>query len=663
MATWNEVKQKEAFINATPEKQLAIRDDFFERVIAPKAQGMGKDVEFIRQDFYSRSGLEAPTRTGRDAALPDEAFYDAEDDIDGMPTVPAIAADRVEPEVSMEQQFESNWELPDVPQVKEEEDSSVIDWVKGLFDTGDMSTEEKVDLDTGRLGRLLGVDVAVPQSEFDDLEKTVEQRADARVEEDPTLDYDKAYGEELLDYRKEGAVEGLKNASLGLTPVRVGGAVVPTLLNTLKGQALLAGGTGAVAEIAEQGLDASSEYGQGGRDVSDRVSDVLFEASKDAALTAALGKAGEKVADWSGSALRSVFRTNPASMKTLNEAGDEAKDAYAKYRKKEEVIRKEVNSYKDVVDEETLSKMYKSKQNAAFEDIVRKELKSMPGTTADDIVAALNKAEDLTSTSLSSKGFVSGTKSLADQLQNPTLRKEILNLARKTEKGEGILSMPGIKDALGLGSSKRFSERASAIQEGTSNLNKDLSALLNQADELSTSKKGSELLKEAVSHLKAANNFTAEGSVAKSKEAIGKVNKILSDKTYDLGNVRKAVINGMKGDIQTMNKVQASIPGGVQSTASDLLRGASAPALFGVGSVVLNELSPENAALGAMLGFGVRGVSRKISSQAYKSRLNQVKKALSGKYPVDSTIEKLIKDGEDVAKVIAFATLRSQAVE
>lgn len=53
--SWNEVRATQAFLDSTPEKREAIRQDYFQQVVAPNAQAKGMDVDSVYRDYMANT--------------------------------------------------------------------------------------------------------------------------------------------------------------------------------------------------------------------------------------------------------------------------------------------------------------------------------------------------------------------------------------------------------------------------------------------------------------------------------------------------------------------------------------------------------------------------------------------------------------------------------
>ncbi len=53
--SWNEVRATQAFLDSSPEKREAIRQDYFQQVVAPNAQAKGLDVDSVYRDYMANT--------------------------------------------------------------------------------------------------------------------------------------------------------------------------------------------------------------------------------------------------------------------------------------------------------------------------------------------------------------------------------------------------------------------------------------------------------------------------------------------------------------------------------------------------------------------------------------------------------------------------------
>lgn len=53
--SWNEVRATQAFLDSSPEKREAIRQDYFQQVVAPNAQAKGMDVDSVYRDYMANT--------------------------------------------------------------------------------------------------------------------------------------------------------------------------------------------------------------------------------------------------------------------------------------------------------------------------------------------------------------------------------------------------------------------------------------------------------------------------------------------------------------------------------------------------------------------------------------------------------------------------------
>jgi hypothetical protein len=61
--TFNEIISSPEFQAETPETKLAIRDDYFNKVITPQAKANGDDLNAIKADFESKYSFNAPPQS------------------------------------------------------------------------------------------------------------------------------------------------------------------------------------------------------------------------------------------------------------------------------------------------------------------------------------------------------------------------------------------------------------------------------------------------------------------------------------------------------------------------------------------------------------------------------------------------------------------------
>ena len=55
--SWNEVRATQAFLDSSPEKREAIRQDYFQQVVAPNAQAKGLDVDSVYRDYMANTDV------------------------------------------------------------------------------------------------------------------------------------------------------------------------------------------------------------------------------------------------------------------------------------------------------------------------------------------------------------------------------------------------------------------------------------------------------------------------------------------------------------------------------------------------------------------------------------------------------------------------------
>lgn len=355
MATWNEVKSNPVFADATPEKQQAIRDDYFERVIAPKAQQMGKDVEVIRQDFYTQSGVGAPvsqpaafeqggepTRTGVNAAQPGEAFYEA--DADGMPQVPVIGAKPLTSTVYPNGAPEGAQEAPQALRAptgnidtsykpitlgervsawwnEEELRDPGVNPYEGMT-AGEIAVKHGVmDTPTDAVKKPMGEQASIDAASTGyDSTRFVEEAADEIQRQYPSMSRQKALAQAQLEYN-QGAL------------TTVGTALTLPLQGTVRGLATTAYGIGALGRSLAEDIDVGRGEEGTERGAASRIIDSTTAGIKDAALTYLGGKMIDSLGWAATKTGEKLTGIGPKSVERINKAGARTKEAEDKFEK------------------------------------------------------------------------------------------------------------------------------------------------------------------------------------------------------------------------------------------------------------------------------------------------------------------------------------------
>lgn len=749
MATWKDVISNPEFSKETPEAQRAIRDDFFERVIAPQVQNDGGDVETIRQDFYSRSGVEAstptvqgqnPTRTGIHAAQPGEMFYEA--DADGMPQVPVVGSKPLTSTVYPE----GAPQAPSAP-ISAQEAPQAISPADGTIDTsykpitigerlGAWWNDEELR-DPGVnpypgmspaqiLAHEKGTDVAdvMPQgtSQFETVaggpsrEQIIQEKADAFMAKHPDASPRRAMAEAKLEYNQELITTGAMIATLPYS-------------GSLTALSMLAGATAIGGRGTAEVIDAYSDEGTG-RSVGDRIIDTGVAGATDAGITMVGGKAINIIADGVQGVVRYAKGIAPNRVKSLNEAGVETNSTQEEYFTKSDELRTKVSdeasefevlhdnaasgldemvdagmltraeadarleelvptkkwreAYQEQLDRRVVAKeitpqearvmmdgsklsdweaaMFNKGNDELYNATMGKELTSMRGSTAADIIAARRKADVMGDT----PGLKSGVKSVSDQIDNPIIKRELLDaaLAREVDAASfaGIPIGQTGQELLGIRDPNLYRARKGGVKEATDNLNKQIDSLFSDGSNIPTP----EAFK-IKKNLRDANAATAVNDVDASKKAIKEVNSTLRNKKFNLTNKEESVLDTLKANIQTLNKINTKA-GKLDGSnfISDII---TSPALrVGLGSGAVSGFTGgeegtgfnwQTALLGTAVGAAARKGMGKISQVQIDNRLGQVRKALGGKYKIDEEARQLIEDGHDVAKVIAYVVMKT----
>lgn len=587
-----------------------------------------------------------------------------------------------------------------------------------------VETDPYTQLDTGWLGKMLGADVAIPTEEAAQIDRTPEQVAADMVALNPDMSPDDAMAKALTQHRQAAA----KNA-INLSAAMIPGAKPVQL--ALSG--LAAGGGG---EVASQAIEALTDPNAPDKSITDRLSNVLWEGGKDAAINVVAGKAGEKIVGGLENTYRWLKGMAPKGMDDLSRAGSETAKKVDDYRKEYDLVKggeaenlqkqemiyakqkaaydedvstlpareaayvAEVNRFDDMVSLGTLTRRqadaaiaeipkpvapveptkldYDAMFNKGIHDDLEAKyldssLESMEGVTARNIYDAeakastlLGREEDTFLNRVLDKtldippttgGFKVGTTTLSEQVDNFNLSQQIRNqsLARELDDAKALGFIPMSKkmqEAIGLRDPDLYRVRDKAVKSELSNIYDDLKNVRQEA---------SPQLQTVLADLEEATSKVFEGN---SKEAASflKSAKSKTDRNLDLGENKAA--HSLRRQIESLSKIKTKATSSSSSSDADSI--LSSALKFGGAGVVgtgLYDFSSEgkidagNLAIAGALGFVGRKAAGKISTTGIDRRMNQVKKALGGKYKIDEVARQMIESGSDMGKVIAYIVL------
>lgn len=559
-------------------------------------------------------------------------------------------------------------------------------------------------LDTGWLGRKLGMDVAVPTEEAVKIDKTPEQVAADLRQANPAMTQDDAMAKALTQHRQVAAKD-----AINLGAMMIPGAK-PLQLATA---GLFAGGGG---EVASQAIETFTDPNAPDRSLTDRASDVVWEGGKDAAINVTAGVVGGKVVNKLEDTYRWIKGLAPKGMDDLSRAGNEASEKIDAYRSeyskikageaetmakqdmiygkqkatydadvaelpaREAAYAAEVARVREMVAMGTLTRrqadaviaeiptpkvpvepvkadfepLYGKTHDAFESKYLDDTLESIPGVTARDIFDAEAKAAAL------GGEFKVGTGTLSEQVDNFTLSQELRKQALPRElddaKAFGFIPMSKkMQEVTGLRDPDLYRVRDKAVK----------SELGSVMDKLAEMRKGSSSkLDSVLDDLEGATAKVFQGS---SKEADVLLNSAKSKTTNRLDLEENSAANAVRRQIDALSKIKTNATSSSRAESDSLLTALSKSAAGGaVGGSIYgfqNEGQTQasdvviSAIVGAALGAGARKTAGKISQSGINNRREQVKAALGGKYKIDDTALQMIENGADIGKVITYIVI------
>ncbi|MGL5964463.1 MAG: hypothetical protein ACRCZ2_08745 [Fusobacteriaceae bacterium] len=696
---WSEVVSSEGFISLNPEEQAQAQRQYFDTVVAPKAQERGVDLAEVENQFFTTNPLQGTQneQTPEDVVLPEPP-----QDLTGQTTVSKpVESQHWAPIPSSERQGSSNWAdtaLPSNVKAGYRGDGSINyddprwrgknaygiasetawddtkDTVKAAWDdftSIPTSFDEEPDAytkqvkdnrsDFMRQGAGLGsITRPKTQKEMDDFNKMsvsdeyleeLPLRSDEDhtwrvmklMEENPEMPYEEAYNKAFLQQGRSliqaGAATAATLATGGLSlPIRMGAA---GLAEALSGQAVdVAGGENFdTGEFLSEGAWGSIGGVVGGKAGKGVVKGALGKEGKD--LISEAAPAVAKMDDLAKQA--QVKQSTYAS--TYKKMEDDLVDLegslkYAKKATPTKAVKKDIR--------EIEAKINKVKASNSMTQV----LDGTKTITANDVVqgrAVMETLSELANTGgkVQVKDALSSIKNkeLRAMLEQATPLKTKMNVVRdKVEDvvGEKAVALLGMEDlGVGLGSTRK------AITKSMDGL----------ADELAWSKdsigsafgyKGSvkDSFDSAYSALDKAQKHLENG---KWQEATNVLNKNFKDPAkFDnlLGATAGTEIQRMKQKLLTIAEVGKTTKGATGPAANILgtLQGIGVPTLLS---------AIHNPAMAATIQGG------KMAAQAVGNKINigkvkELEKALGGKLRVDAKAEKMLEEGQDIGSVIGY---------
>lgn len=385
--------------------------------------------------------------------------------------------------------------------------------------------------------------------------------------------------------------------------------------------------------------------------------DVIDEMITGAQFGGAVGGVSKVLGEGSEWLFRKAKDLAPKNLEELNRLGSKGSRRYEGYLKEQTLKREELQN-KVINGEMTLEEAsiafkkfndtkWKSKMMGGIEDT---------NINASDILAAKNKANEL----FSNPNLRSGTETVAEQIDNPALRKILSEVGVPIVESGKMSRSKNLQEFLGLRTPGLFRDRMQAVKDETVDIFNQASAL-KQGIGSGGTKEGQKVGNKMLDEIKRAASSINKGEMADAKKALDAVNELNRTKGLALSSESQATINNLKAQLQTLRKVKAT--GKDTNVAIDTLK-KFAPSIIGGGvGLYGSEGSWERAMALAAVGAGARGAVSKLSSKAVANRLGQVRKALGGNYKIDREAEEMIRAGHDVATVITGIVLRAQAYE
>lgn len=638
MKTWNEVMGNPEFAKETPETQQAIRDDYFNKVIRPQVERNGDDVNAVYNDFVSKhkfisTGSQSASNSVQEPTQPnpmDKVFQDGVElstkpvDV-SVPTYlsPSSANAPTPSSLSSEELGKGlensmhNVEAREKTQF-EKRHSEKYKWLRDPFREGYEDLKEAKANHPGVISQSEAMSLPVLEKEYEvALQPWMEQRVVELLENNPEMDYKEAERQARLEQAGEAA-ELATSAALTVGSFALPGAALAT-----------------VPRIAALGAAESALTGVAGNAAAER--DLDEGIAEDVMLGAVLGAGSKKIVDsvtgLSKLGSRLIGNAAPKDVKELNEVG----------KKAEEMIQKELDKVG------YLTSYFKKKE-------------VVPGVTVGDVLVAKNKADSLVG--INEKGAKVGSQTLAEQIDNEVVSKMIMDSRGKMEKlssassknlGKIVTEVVGLR-SVGLDKSRK--EAIDQVGKEFSNEIKTIKKEALKSAEKNPIKSGvrnmplkevEEQLDKSYDPLFKAIEAVRKGDTASSKKFADEALSIIKELRLD-NRLRSDVIDTAQ-KIKTLRKVAEKVP--TSSEKEDLIKQIAAPAI----GALMGDIS------GGLAGAALRGGVAKAVTSTSATRLKQVKKALGGKYELDSKAIKMIEDGADIGKIVSYVVMKGMKDE
>lgn len=365
-----------------------------------------------------------------------------------------------------------------------------------------------------------------------------------------------------------------------------------------------------------------------GRDVSENV-------VQNASIGALVGAGGKQ--------LENAFAGTraPKSIKDLNALGQEA----AAMRQEYDLAVKKMREQASLTPGSNPTAL-KKQADELFENMMRAPLPSNKNVTANDVETAMKKATVIAD----NPKLLSGTSDVSKQIDNPELRKLLDSAALSIEKGGTIKR--SVLEIVGAKTPGLQRKRSDAIAERSAELFNDIGLYADNGSFISPS------VHTALEELKKAATLTGKLDFDSSKKAISNVNKILDKNAGQFGVTEQKLINNIKNELQTLNKI--NVKAGDTNPYLDAFK--SSVALLGptIGGVVGGGTLGASAAVGAGAYAGKRALSN-YSNKVIGDRVQLVKQALGGKASLDERALQMIEDNMAIGDVIAYIALKDIA--
>lgn len=270
-----------------------------------------------------------------------------------------------------------------------------------------------------------------------------------------------------------------------------------------------------------------------------------------------------------------------------------------------------------------------------------------------DVIAARNQADELVK--LNEEGARVGSKTLADSVENPEIKKLLSEASTKNEKvakkvtgSEGNVYREKVAENIGLRSPDVKADRATAfkkLSQKTDNEFDEIVDVLKQDVKEGVIPKGNlEEVQTFIKHAKSARSASKAGNTVKYERQLEKAEKQLAE--IGKGDDFLAeVLESQLTTIKSSSKIASSVNGKTQNgVVADLLAAG-----VGFGVPMSDGVQGSDLATGAaaayMLSKGRKGLSDKFT-KSVGNRSKDVSKALKGDLGELKSIHKALKNKE-----------------